>query len=82
MKKTIDYLYRIKQANDEMGNYEAFNLYEAIEELENLQNRKCENCKHYKASEIQNYKTCYEIKINGFNLECEKDFGCNKWSAK
>ena len=37
MKKTIDYLYRLKQANDEMGNYEAFNLYEAIEELESLQ---------------------------------------------
>ena len=36
MKKTIDYLYRIKQANDEMGNYEAFNLYEAIKEVEDL----------------------------------------------
>ena len=47
MKKTIDFLYRLKQANDEMGNYEAFNLYEAIEDLESLQNRKCENCKHY-----------------------------------
>ena len=42
MKKTIDYLYRLKQANDEMGNYEAFNLYKAIEELENLKNRSCE----------------------------------------
>ena len=40
MQRTIDYLYRLKQANDEMGNYDAFNLYEAIEALEKLQKEK------------------------------------------
>ena len=37
MKKTLDYLYRMKQANEEMG-YEPINIYEVIKELENLQN--------------------------------------------
>lgn len=34
--KALDYLYRIKKANEEMG-IEPINLYEAIEELEELQ---------------------------------------------
>ena len=55
---------------------------EAIVELEDIQNRSCDNCKHYKQSSSQDYKSCYEIKINGFNLESEKDFYCNKWESK
>ena len=67
MQKTIDYLYRLKQANDEMGNYEAFNLYKAIEELESLQNRKCENCKYYSTGK----------QPDGFKWhKCDYDFEC------
>lgn len=55
---------------------------EAIKELEDIQNRSCNNCKHYKQSSSQDYKSCYEIKVNGFNLESEKYFYCNKWESK
>ena len=36
MKKALDYLYAMKQANEDMGN-EPISIYEAIEELESLQ---------------------------------------------
>ena len=77
MQKTIDFLYRLKQANDEMGNYEAFNLYEAIEELESLQKRKCSNCRF-----------SYRLRSGLFDcdkiqkLDLHKDFCCNKWVEK
>ncbi len=35
MKKALDYLYAMKQANEDMGN-EPISIYEAIEELESL----------------------------------------------
>ncbi|MFY4810191.1 hypothetical protein ACOTWH_06100 [Aliarcobacter butzleri] len=57
-------------------------LTEAIEELEALQNRSCDNCRHYKQSSTQIYKTCYANKVNGFNLESDIDFCCNKWEVK
>lgn len=57
-------------------------LDEAIAELEALNNRSCENCKHYKQSLTQIYKTCYVNKVNGFNLESDIDFCCNKWESK
>lgn len=47
-----------------------------------LENRSCENCKHYKQSSMQIYKTCYINKVNGFNLESDIDFYCNKWEKK
>ena len=47
-----------------------------------LESRSCENCKHYKQSSSQDYKSCYEIKINGFNFESEKDFCCKYWELK
>lgn len=59
MKKTLDYLYRMKQANEEMG-YEPTNIIEAIEELEDLQNSKCENCKYNKEQD-------------GFMIFCDKE---------
>lgn len=82
MKKTIDYLYRLKQANDEMGNYEAFNLYEAIEDLESLQNRKCENCKYNK--EQDNFmifcdKTMCQDGSKMMWHSFTKDFYCKYW---
>ena len=85
MKKTIDYLYRLKQANDEMGNYEAFNLYEAIEVLEELQNRKCENCKYNK--EQDNFmifcdKTMCQDGSKMMWHSFTKDFNCKYWEPK
>ena len=47
--KALEYLYRMKKANDEMG-MSAKNLDEAIEELEDLENRSCDNCKHFNTS--------------------------------
>lgn len=55
------------------------NINEAIKELEELENRNCSNCKYYKQSSHQIYKTCFLIKTNGFNLESNVDFCCNKW---
>ncbi|MFY4742554.1 hypothetical protein ACOTVT_03535 [Aliarcobacter butzleri] len=57
-------------------------FHEAITELEALQNRSCDNCRHYKQSSTQIYKTCYANKVNGFNLESDIDFCCNKWEVK
>lgn len=51
-------------------------------QIEELQNRSCENCIHYKQSSTQIYKTCYANKVNGFNLESDIDFSCNKWEVK
>ena len=85
MKKTIDFLYRLKQANDEMGNYEAFNLYEAIEDLESLQNRKCENCKYNK--EQDNFMIFCDKAMcqDGSKMmwhSFTKDFSCKYWELK
>ena len=94
MKKTIDYLYRLKQANDEMGNYEAFNLYEAIEDLESLQNRKCENCKYNKEQDIvflvkpqHNFMIFCdkEMCLDGSKMmwhSFTKEFSCKFWEPK
>ena len=68
MQKTIDFLYRLKQANDEMGNYEAFNLYEAIEDLEKLQNRKCSNCLSKRYCDVV--------------TQDEDNFYCSDWESK
>ena len=43
--KALDYLYRMKKANDEMGMC-AQNVDEAIAELEVLQSRSCNGCKY------------------------------------
>ena len=51
-------------------------------ENQDLKSRSCNNCKHYKQSSSQDYKSCYEIKINGFNFESEKDFYCKNWEQK
>ena len=85
MQKTIDFLYRLKQANDEMGNYEAFNLYEAIEDLESLQNRKCENCKYNK--EQDNFmifcdKTMCQDGSKMMWHSFTKNFNCKYWEPK
>ncbi|MGJ0317694.1 hypothetical protein NG767_02975 [Aliarcobacter cryaerophilus] len=46
MRKALDYLYTMKNANEQMGQ-EAININEAIDELEDLQSRSCNECKHY-----------------------------------
>ena len=69
--------------NDEnITMYRQDHIKKAIEELEALENKKCDNCKHYKQSSTQIYKTCYANKVNGFNLESDIDFSCNKWEVK
>ena len=57
-------------------------MIELRKENRELESRSCENCKHYKQSSSQDYKSCYEIKINGFNFESEKDFCCKYWELK
>lgn len=49
---------------------------------DSFENRSCVNCIHYKQSSTQIYKTCYANKVNGFNLESDIDFYCNKWEQK
>lgn len=46
---------------------------------DSFENRTCENCIHYKQSSTHIFKTCYANKVNGFNLESDIDFSCNKW---
>ena len=50
MSKALDYLYRMKEANEEMG-YEAVNINEAIEELEN--SKSCKGCIHNTPENVQ-----------------------------
>lgn len=58
-------------------------IHEAINELEELEIKaSCATCKHYKQSSHHIYKTCFLIKTNGFNLESNIDFCCNKWQSK
>lgn len=66
----------------QLDNSSIDNLKEAIQELEALENKSCSNCKHYKQSEPHIYKTCFKIKTNGFNLESDVDFYCNKHESK
>lgn len=86
LKLQYDHHLNIFKDNKELGNpfEDKYILYlkEAIAELEVLENRKCDNCKHYKQSSTQIYKTCYANKVNGFNLESDIDFCCNKWEVK
>ena len=88
MKKVIEKLnFILKLVESNLSNTKIIELVykecvDTIKEVEELQNRKCENCKHYKQSSSQDYKSCYEIKINGFNFESEKDFYCKNWELK
>ncbi|QNM87321.1 hypothetical protein [Aliarcobacter cryaerophilus] len=78
MSKALDYLYRMKEANEEMG-YEAVNINEAIEELEELQNRSCKNCK-YATLDSSRYLPIHKCSTgcNGIDY----DFCCNRWESK
>lgn len=81
MKKAIEILnnFRQNELDFENTSFPVEYFDEAIKELEELENRSCSNCKHYKQSSHQIYKTCFLIKTNGFNLESNVDFCCNKW---
>ena len=79
MQRTIDYLYRLKQANDETENYEAFNLYEAIEALEELQKEKdlLEEYVQFARFHIETYRCkCGALGRVGYlcsNKECSEE---------
>lgn len=58
----------------------------AIEEdidciFDDFEDRRCTACKHYKQSSVQEYHSCYAIKIVGFNFDPPNDFGCSKWES-
>ena len=81
--KALDYLYAMKQANEDMGN-EPISIYEAIEELEALQNRSCENCKYNK--EQDSYMIfCDKVMCqDGYKMmwhSFTKDFSCKFWES-
>lgn len=67
----------MKKANEEMGNYDAVNIYEAIKELEDLQNRSCDNCKYRKLNVIDGIYCdmfqCYQQKALKY---------CGNWELK
>lgn len=76
--KALDYLYRMKQLNEEMG-CEAININEAIEELEEIQKRSCKNCK-YATLDSARY-----LPIHKCLMGCNKvnyDFSCSEWGQK
>ena len=76
--KALDYLYAMKNANEQMGE-KPINIIEAIEELEELQNRTCINCK-YATLDSARYLPVHKCLVgcNGVNY----DFYCNKWEQK
>ena len=78
MNKALEYLYRMKEANEQMG-CEATNIKEAIEELEDLLKRSCSNCK-YATLDSSRYLPVHKCSIgcNGIDY----DFCCNRWNKK
>ena len=76
--KALDYLYAMKNANEQMGQ-EPINIIEAIKELEDLQNRTCDNCKFLDMDLIctnENTPCCSEYSGRYDN------FGCSEWEQK
>ena len=77
MKKALDYLYAMKQANEDMGN-EPISIYEAIEELESLQKEKdlLEEYVQFARLHIDTYRcSCGSLGRIGYrcsNKECNK----------
>ena len=81
MKKALDYLYRMKQANEEMG-YEPTNIIEAIKELEELKNRSCANCKYGFTYQFDDDIECGNFGADTQGIYFEKDFYCKNWEPK
>ena len=79
MKKALDYLYAMKNANEQMGQ-EPININEAIKELEDLQSRSCENCK-FNSSKNKNDEliTC---DLNKEFTNQRKIIFCGNWKSK
>ena len=80
--KALDYLYAMKKANEEMGNYEPININEAIAELEALKNRSCKNCIHGNKNMIKDKIVCDVcVSVNRKGM-VDKTFCCNNWESK
>lgn len=76
--KALDYLYRMKQANEEMG-CEAININEAIKELESLELyvKSLEEYRRLVVSFLQIEKcSCGTLKVKGYlcsNKKCTEE---------
>ena len=76
--KALDYLYRMKQANEEMG-CEAININEAIKELESLELyvKSLEEYRRLVISFLQIEKcSCGTLKVKGYlcsNKQCTEE---------
>ena len=79
--KALDYLYAMKNANEQMGQ-EPINIIEAIKELEELQNRSCANCKYGLTYQFDDDIECGNFGADTQGIYFEKDFYCNKWELK
>lgn len=84
IKSAIKELEELQENKSLVKTLEKYNeeMIDLRKENQDLKSRSCDNCKHYKQSSSQDYKSCYEIKINGFNFESEKDFYCKNWEFK
>ena len=81
MKKALDYLYAMKQANEDMGN-EPISIYEAIKELEEIKNRSCATCKYGRSFHFDKDIECMKLYDATQGLCFEKDFYCKNWEQK
>ena len=79
--KALDYLYAMKNANEQMGQ-EPINIIEAIKELEELQNRSCKNCKFGMGYHFDDEIECFKIEADTQGMYFSNDFCCNKWESK
>ena len=73
MKKALNYLYAMKNANEQMGQ-EPIDINEAIKELEDLQSRSCEGCKHFSTGKQPDGFSWYKCE---HNFECKRCFPDN-----
>jgi flagellar motility protein MotE (MotC chaperone) len=79
MKKALDYLYAMKNANEQMGQ-EPINIKEAIKELEDLQSRSCENCYESKTCKILHSVYKDRLKKEGYAMH-KNEFKCGFWHS-
>ena len=80
--KSLELLYKYKQADEIAGGYTSKPLNEAIKELEEIKNRSCSTCKYGRSFHFDKDIECMKLYDATQGLCFEKDFYCKNWESK
>ena len=80
--KSLELLYKYKQADEIAGGYMSKPLNEAIKELEEIKNRSCSTCKYGRSFHFDKDIECMKLYDATQGLCFEKDFYCKNWEQK